>query len=70
MVNIHHRGKVSPKSEKVKEVTFKSRYGIALTGDLYLPKGVSCGLKGAVAISGPLGAAKERAYGSLCVHVS
>lgn len=51
-------------NEKVtrKKVHFKNRYGIELTGDLYLPKNAS-GKLAAVAVSGPFGAVKEQASG-------
>lgn len=59
-------------SDKVtrEKVTFKNRYGITLTGDLYLPAG-QAGLPknsgseklAAMAISGPFGAVKEQASG-------
>ncbi|WP_439651988.1 alpha/beta hydrolase [Membranihabitans maritimus] len=45
-----------------KKVTFKNRYGIELTGDLYLPKKGGTNLPG-LAISGPFGAVKEQASG-------
>src|SRR5438552_9890 len=46
------------------KVTFKNRYGITLTGDLYLPK-KNDGNKplAALAISGPFGAVKEQSSG-------
>src|SRR5690606_25798875 len=51
-------------SDKVtrKKVTFKKRYGIELSGDLYLPKDGGNGLS-ALAISGPFGAVKEQSSG-------
>ena len=51
-------------SEKVtrEKVTFKNRYGIELTGDLYLPKDGGNSLP-ALAISGPFGAVKEQSSG-------
>lgn len=51
-------------SDKVtrKKVTFKNRYGIELSGDLYLPKDGGNGLS-ALAISGPFGAVKEQSSG-------
>lgn len=56
--------KVFPKSENVniQKVTFKNRYGITLTGDLYIPKDVA-GKLPAIAVSGPFGAVKEQASG-------
>ncbi|MGE0076713.1 MAG: alpha/beta hydrolase [Bacteroidales bacterium] len=45
------------------KVTFKNRYGITLTGDLYLPKNRGSEKIAAIAISGPYGAVKEQASG-------
>jgi uncharacterized protein len=57
--------KTFPKSEKVEhqKVTFKNRYGITLSADLYQPK--DCGDKrlAAIAVSGPFGAVKEQSSG-------
>ncbi|WP_228438497.1 alpha/beta hydrolase [Chryseobacterium pennae] len=52
-------------SDKVtrQKVRFKNRYGIILTGDLYLPKYHSKELLPAIAISGPFGAVKEQSSG-------
>lgn len=52
-------------SEKVerRSVTFKNRYGITLTGDLYLPKERGSEPLAALAISGPFGAVKEQSSG-------
>jgi uncharacterized protein len=52
-------------SDKVerKSVTFKNRYGITLTGDLYLPKEHGSEPLAALAISGPFGAVKEQSSG-------
>ena len=57
--------KVFEKSDKVeiKKVKFKNRYGIELTGDLYLPKQVQGDKFAAIAVSGPFGAVKEQASG-------
>lgn len=44
-------------------VTFKNRYGIELSGDLYLPKDAGSNSLPALAISGPFGAVKEQASG-------
>lgn len=44
------------------KVHFKNRYGIELTGDLYLPKNGGNNLP-ALAISGPFGAVKEQSSG-------
>lgn len=45
------------------KVTFKNRYGISLTGDLYLPKNRGSKPIAALAISGPFGAVKEQSSG-------
>lgn len=45
------------------KVTFKNRYGIKLTGDLYLPKSRGSELLAALVISGPFGAVKEQSSG-------
>jgi fermentation-respiration switch protein FrsA (DUF1100 family) len=45
------------------KVTFKNRYGITLTGDLYLPKNPGSQPLSALAISGPFGAVKEQSSG-------
>jgi fermentation-respiration switch protein FrsA (DUF1100 family) len=52
-------------SDKVtrEKVTFKNRYGITLTGDLYIPKNSGAEKLAALAISGPYGAVKEQASG-------
>lgn len=52
-------------SDKVtcQKVTFKNRYGITLTGDLYIPKNQGNGALPALAISGPFGAIKEQSSG-------
>ncbi len=57
--------KTFPKSDKVnvEKVHFKNRYGINLTGDLYIPKEKSNEQMPAIAISGPFGAVKEQASG-------
>ena len=57
--------KVFARSEAVdvKKVKFKNRYGIELTGDLYLPKDRKTGKLPAIAVSGPFGAVKEQASG-------
>lgn len=46
-----------------KKVTFKNRYGITLTGDLYAPKNYHNQPLPALAISGPFGAVKEQSSG-------
>ncbi len=52
-------------SEKVtrQKVFFNNRYGITLSGDLYLPKNVGNEKLSALAISGPFGAVKEQSSG-------
>ncbi|MNJ86405.1 Alpha/beta hydrolase family protein [compost metagenome] len=52
-------------NEKVtrQKVTFKNRYGITLSGDLYLPKDGGNEKLAALAISGPFGAVKEQSSG-------
>lgn len=56
--------KVFPKSDRVdhQKVSFTNRYGITLSGDLYLPKDRSGALP-ALAVGGPFGAVKEQASG-------
>ncbi|MDL2212753.1 alpha/beta hydrolase [Bacteroides sp. OttesenSCG-928-D19] len=46
-----------------RKATFKNRYGITLTGDLYIPKKSSSEVLPAIAISGPFGAVKEQSSG-------
>lgn len=57
--------KVFPKSDNVdhQKVSFKNRYGIALSGDLYLPKNRGSQPLPALAIGGPFGAVKEQSSG-------
>ncbi|MGE4384966.1 MAG: alpha/beta hydrolase [Endomicrobiaceae bacterium] len=57
--------KTFPKSGKVdyQKVTFKNRYGIKLTGDLYMPKDHNKKHLAALAVSGPFGAVKEQSSG-------
>lgn len=56
--------KVFPQSDKVdhRKVTFKNRYGITLTADMYTPKNAT-GKLPAIAVSGPFGAVKEQSSG-------
>jgi uncharacterized protein len=56
--------KTYPKSEKVehRKVTFKNRYGVTLSADLYQPKNRN-GKLAAIAVSGPFGAVKEQSSG-------
>lgn len=46
-----------------KKVTFKNRYGITLTGDLYTPKNIGDKKLSALVVSGPFGAVKEQSSG-------
>lgn len=57
--------KTFAKSDKVyvQKVNFKNRYGITLTGDLYIPKNKPNKKMAAIAVSGPFGAVKEQASG-------
>ncbi len=54
-----------PLSDKVtrQKVTFVNRYGIRLTGDLYLPMGHDGQKLPALAVGGPFGAVKEQSSG-------
>lgn len=54
-----------PLSDKVirKKVSFKNRYGISISADLYLPKNHNNEPLAALAISGPFGAVKEQSSG-------
>ena len=56
--------KVFPKSDRVehRKVTFRTRYGTVLAGDLYVPRDAK-GKLAALAVSGPFGAVKEQASG-------
>lgn len=56
-----HWDKTFPQSDKVdhKKVQFTNRFGITLTGDLYIP-GNGEGKLPAIAVSGPFGAVKEQ----------
>ena len=62
-----HQGwdKVFAPSDKVSvvKVNFKNRYGISLSGDLYMPKDKPDTKLPAIAVSGPFGAVKEQASG-------
>lgn len=57
----HYTFQLSDKVTRQK-VSFKNRYGITLSGDLYIPKNASNNLS-AIAISGPFGAVKEQSSG-------
>ena len=56
--------KVFPRSDRVehRKVTFRTRYGTGLAGDLYMPRDAG-GKRAALAVSGPFGAVKEQASG-------
>jgi len=58
----HYTFQLSNKVTRQK-VTFKNRYGITLSGDLYFPKDSSKQPLPALAISGPFGAVKEQSSG-------
>ena len=58
----HYTFQLSDKVTRQK-VTFKNRYGITLSGDLYLPKNAGNEKLSAIAISGPFGAVKEQSSG-------
>ena len=45
------------------EVTFKNRYGIVISGDLYMPKNTGNEKLPALVLSGPFGAVKEQSSG-------
>jgi uncharacterized protein len=57
--------KVFPRSENVdhEKITFRNRYGITLSADLYQPKNRAGRRLAALAISGPFGAVKEQSSG-------
>jgi fermentation-respiration switch protein FrsA (DUF1100 family) len=58
----HYIFQLSDKVTKQK-VTFKNRYGITLSGDLYFPKDSNNHSLAALAVSGPVGAVKEQSSG-------
>lgn len=58
----HYTFELSDKVTRQK-MTFKNRYGITLTGDLYTPKNHDDKPLPALAISGPFGAVKEQSSG-------
>ena len=58
----HYTFKLSDKVSRQK-VSFKNRYGITLSGDLYFPKNTDTSKLAALAISGPFGAVKEQSSG-------
>ncbi|MBL3568641.1 hypothetical protein BV509_05240 [Rhodovulum sulfidophilum] len=57
--------KTFPRSENVahEKVTFTNRYGITLTGDLYMPADSGEAALPALAVAGPFGAVKEQSAG-------
>lgn len=58
----HYTFQLSDKVTRQK-VSFKNRYGITLSGDLYLPKNAGNEKLSALAISGPFGAVKQQSSG-------
>jgi uncharacterized protein len=58
----HYTFQLSDKVTRQK-VTFKNRYGITLSGDLYFPKDSNNHSLAALAVSGPFGAVKEQSSG-------
>lgn len=58
----HYTFQLSDKVTRQK-VTFKNRFGITLSGDLYVPKNGGTAPLAAIAISGPYGAVKEQSSG-------
>jgi len=58
----HYTFQLSDKVSRQK-VSFKNRYGIILSGDLYLPKNAGSEKMSALAVSGPFGAVKEQSSG-------
>lgn len=61
----HYTFELSGKVTRQK-VTFKNRYGITLTGDLYIPKNHSNEPLPALAISGPFRSSKRTIIGIVC----
>lgn len=60
--NKHYTFELSDKVIR-KAVSFKNRYGIMLSGDLYIPENAENEKLPALAISGPFGAVKEQSSG-------
>ncbi len=58
----HYTFQLSDKVTRQK-VSFKNRYGITISGDLYLPKNIETKTLSALAISGPFGAVKQQSSG-------
>ncbi len=61
-VEEHYTFKLSDKVTR-KAVTFKNRYGITVSGDLYIPNNVGDQKLAAIILSGPFGAVKEQSSG-------
>ncbi|CAH0149574.1 MULTISPECIES: alpha/beta hydrolase [unclassified Pedobacter] len=58
----HYTFQLSDKVTRQK-VSFKNRYGITLSGDLYIPKNIGTEKLSALAIGGPFGAVKQQSSG-------
>jgi len=58
----HYTFQLSDKVDR-KEITFKNRYGIMVSGDLYTPKNAGTEKLPALVLSGPFGAVKEQSSG-------
>lgn len=58
----HYTFQLSDKVSRQK-VSFKNRYGITISADLYVPKNIGNNILSALAISGPFGAVKEQSSG-------
>lgn len=58
----HYTFKLSDKVTR-QSVTFKNRFGITVSGDLYTPKNSSNQKRAAIILSGPFGAVKEQSSG-------
>lgn len=64
--------KTFAKSEKVtvQKVHFKNRYGITLSGDLYMPKKAIADKMPAIVVTGPFGAVKEQSSGLYAINMA
>jgi fermentation-respiration switch protein FrsA (DUF1100 family) len=58
----HYTFQISDKVTR-RAVTFKNRYGLTLSGDLYTPKNIGNQRLAAIILSGPFGAVKEQSSG-------
>lgn len=58
----HYTFRLSDKVTR-QAVTFKNRYGITVSGDLYTPKNIGSQKLAAIILSGPFGAVKEQSSG-------